>query len=73
MMEAVAKGIIPAKGFYNDPRAFRAWTKCSWSGSSPGSIDPLKEIMAADKRIKAVRSIRGSLRIGSPSSWLVPT
>jgi capsid protein len=52
MMEAIAKDIIKAPGFFEDPRVFRAWTKCSWSGSSPGSIDPLKEIMASDRRVK---------------------
>jgi capsid protein len=52
MMEAVAKGIIKADGFFVDPRKFKAWTKCSWSGSSPGSIDPLKEVLASDRRVK---------------------
>ena len=51
-MEAVAKGVIKAPGFFDDPRVFRAWTRCSWSGSSPGSIDPLKEVIASDKRVK---------------------
>jgi capsid protein len=52
LMEAVAKGIVKAPGFFENPRVFRAWTKCSWSGSSPGSIDPLKEVMASDRRVK---------------------
>jgi lambda family phage portal protein len=52
MMEAIAKGILVAPGFFDNPRVFRAWTRCSWSGSSPGSIDPLKEVMAADRRVK---------------------
>ena len=52
MMEAVARGIIRAPGFFDDPRVYRAWTRCSWSGSSPGSIDPLKEVIASDRRVK---------------------
>ena len=52
MMESVAKNIIRAKGFFDNPRIFRAWTKCGWIGSSPGSIDPLKEIMASEVKIK---------------------
>jgi len=52
LMEAVARGNVKAPGFFEDPRIFRAWSRCSWSGASPGSIDPLKEIVAADKRVK---------------------
>jgi len=52
MMEAVAKGVWSAPRFFEDPRVQKAWTKCSWSGSSPGSIDPLKEIMASDRKVK---------------------
>jgi lambda family phage portal protein len=52
MMEAVARGIINAPGFFDDPRVFKAWTRCAWSGSSPGSIDPLKEMMASQLKLK---------------------
>lgn len=74
MMECVAKGILKAPGFFDDPRAFRAWTKCSWSGASPGSIDPLKEILAAVQRIKAGVSTleRESLEING-SDWRANT
>jgi capsid protein len=74
MMEAVAKGIIDAPGFFDDPRIQRAWTKCSWSGSSPGSIDPLKEVMASDKKVKLGVSTleRESLEING-SDWRANT
>jgi lambda family phage portal protein len=74
MMEAVAKGIIDAPGFFTDPRIQRAWTKCSWSGSSPGSIDPLKEVMAAERRIKLGASTleRESLELNG-SDWRANT
>jgi lambda family phage portal protein len=52
MMEAIAKGVWQAPGFFEDPRIFRAWTRCAWAGSSPGSIDPLKEIQATERKIK---------------------
>jgi capsid protein len=52
MMEAVAKGVIRAPRFFTDVRIQKAWTKCAWSGSSPGSIDPLKEILASERKIK---------------------
>jgi lambda family phage portal protein len=73
-MEAVAKGIIKVPGFLDDPRAFRAWTKCSWSGAGQGSIDPLKEVMAADRRLKAGLSTleRESLEING-SDWRANT
>jgi lambda family phage portal protein len=52
MMEAIAKGIWRAPNFFTNPRIHRAWTRCAWSGSSQGSIDPLKEILASEKKIK---------------------
>lgn len=52
MMEAVAKRILNAPRFFEDVRVQRAWTRCAWSGSSPGSIDPLKEILASERKIK---------------------
>lgn len=74
MMEAVAKRIVSAPGFFDDPRIFRAWTRCAWSGSSPGSIDPLKEIMASDKKVKLGVSTleRESLEING-SDWRANT
>ena len=52
LMEAIARGVVRAPGFFDDPRIFRAWTRCSWSGPGPGSIDPVKEVQAAEKRLK---------------------
>jgi lambda family phage portal protein len=70
MMEAVAKGIFTAPRFFEDPRIFRAWTRCAWSGAGPGSIDPLKEIIASDNRVKLGVSTleRESLEING-SDW----
>jgi lambda family phage portal protein len=70
LMEAVAAANVQAPGFFEDPRIFRAWSRCSWSGASPGSIDPLKEIVAADKRVKLGISTleRESLEING-SDW----
>lgn len=52
MMEAIAKGVWNAPGFFENPRIFKAWTNCGWVGASMGSIDPLKEIDASRWRIK---------------------
>ena len=51
-MEAVARGIINAPGFFEDPRIRTAWLRAAWSGASQGSIDPLKDAQAAALRIK---------------------
>jgi lambda family phage portal protein len=74
MTEGVAQGIIRAPGFSADPRIFRAWTRCSWSGASPGSIDPVKESQAAEKRMKLGVSTqeRESLEING-SDWRANT
>ncbi|MFC3802815.1 phage portal protein [Cohnella sp. GCM10012308] len=49
--EAVAKGRIPAPGFFDDDLIRQAYTKAEWHGPSPGQLDPLKEVQAAEKRI----------------------
>lgn len=51
--EAVAIGRIPAPGFFADPRLRQAYSRVSWIGDGPGSIDPEKEVNAATKRINA--------------------
>jgi len=51
--EAVSLGRIPAPGFFYDPRIRQAYTRCSWIGDSPGSIDPEKEANAAVTRMDA--------------------
>ena len=50
--EAVALGRIPAPGFFADERLRQAYTRVSWIGDGPGSIDPEKEINAAIKRMQ---------------------
>jgi lambda family phage portal protein len=51
MDEAVAAGRVAAPGYFGDPQVRRAYLKAEWVGDGPGSIDPLKEINAAEKRI----------------------
>ena len=52
LSEAVAIGRIDAPGFFDDPVIRQAWCGCMWMGSSMGHVDPLKEIVAASKRIE---------------------
>lgn len=48
---AVMRGRISAPGFLADPAMRAAWCGARWTGPSPGQIDPLKEVNAAEKRL----------------------
>lgn len=56
--EAVARNRVRAPGFFADPIYARAWGHAVWTGDGPGSIDPLKEADAAEKRIALEISTR---------------
>lgn len=47
----VAAGNIVARGFFEDPMTRHYWGQADWIGDGPGSIDPSKEVDAAEKRI----------------------
>lgn len=47
----VAAGRIRAPGFFASPLLRHAWSACLWVGDGPGSIDPTREVEAAEKRI----------------------
>jgi lambda family phage portal protein len=46
-----AAGRISAPGFFADPVVRAAWCAGTWTGDGPGSIDPEKEVNAAQKRV----------------------
>lgn len=52
LSQAVALGRIKAPRFFDDPVIKKAWCGAEWNGPAPGQLDPLKEINAAEKRIK---------------------
>lgn len=52
LAEAVALGRIKAPGFFADPAIRKAYCGTEWVGDGPGSIDPLKEVDAAERRIE---------------------
>jgi len=56
----VAIGRIHAPGFFADPLIRKAYCGAEWVGDGPGSIDPLKEAMAAEKRIELEISTRAA-------------
>jgi lambda family phage portal protein len=43
--------ITQFKGNYDDPLVRRAMTRCIWTGASAGSLDPVKEVTAADLKV----------------------
>ena len=51
MDEAVAMGRIAAPGYFSSPAVRKAYLGSRWIGDAPGSIDPLKEVNAAEKRL----------------------
>lgn len=50
--EAIARGIIEAPGFFADPFLRAAYLGTDWIGPPRGQIDQLKEIKAADYRVR---------------------
>ena len=52
LADAVALGIVDAPGFFSDPFIRAAWCRTNWSGDGPGALDPMKEAMAAGKRVE---------------------
>lgn len=52
LADEVAEGRIAAPGFFASDAIRAAWCKCLWTGDGPGAIDPVKEVDAADKRVK---------------------
>lgn len=53
LADAISMGVIEGfKGDWNDPYVRRALLRCVWSGSNAGSLDPLKEVAAADQKVQ---------------------
>lgn len=51
LADEVSSGRIAAPGFFADPVVRAAWCGAQWVGDGPGSIDPQKEVAAAEKRV----------------------
>lgn len=51
LADEVAEGRISAPGFFTDDVVRAAWCAAIWTGDGPGSIDPSKEVDAAQKRV----------------------
>jgi lambda family phage portal protein len=51
LADEVAEGRISAPGFFSSDMVRAAWCAGMWTGDGPGSIDPQKEVDAAEKRV----------------------
>jgi lambda family phage portal protein len=47
----VSQGRIACPGFFGDRAIRAAWCAANWTGDGPGSVDPVKEVNAAEKRV----------------------
>lgn len=51
LADEVAEGRINCPGFFADDIARASWCNAIWTGDGPGSIDPVKEVEAAQRRV----------------------
>lgn len=51
LADEVAEGRIRAPGYFSSDITRAAWSAAIWTGDGPGSIDPTKEVDAAQKRV----------------------
>lgn len=58
LRNAILRRRLVAPGFLQDPAIRAAWCRARWTGPSPGQIDPLKEVNAAEKRLALRLSTR---------------
>lgn len=56
--EAIARGLLNAPGFWDDPLARAAWLTCEWTGPTMPEIDPEKAARAAKLRVEEGFSTR---------------
>jgi len=52
LYEAIAAERIWAPGYFSDPIIQKAYAGALWIGDAPSQIDPVKEVDAAEKRLK---------------------
>lgn len=52
LTEGVIKGRIQAPGFLQNPLIRKAYCNCSWNGPAQGTLDPTKEVQAAQLRVE---------------------
>lgn len=58
LAEAVALGRIHAPGFFADPLVRKTYCNAQWYGPTQGQLDPVKEVQAAEDRVRSGFSTR---------------
>lgn len=58
LAEAVARGRINAPGFFADPLTRKTYCNAQWYGPTQGQLDPVKEVKAAEMRVRYGYSTR---------------
>ena len=58
LSEAVALGRINAPGFFVDPMLKKVYCRAQWYGPTQGQLDPVKEVQAAELRVRYGYSTR---------------
>jgi lambda family phage portal protein len=70
MDEAVAKGRLAAPGYFTDPLMRRAYLGAEWVGDGPISVDPVKDVTAADLRVRlGISSRQKESALHDGSDW----
>lgn len=68
--EAVAKGYIRLKGYFDNPLIRKAYQQAEWYGETQSQLDPYKEIKAAELRIATgVSTVAREARAINGSDW----
>ncbi len=68
--EAVARGVLSAPGFLDNPSMRRAYLRAAWIGPVPGQLNPIDEVKAAAQRIEiGVSSIAREALELSGADW----
>ena len=58
LTEAVARGRIYAPGYFSDPLIRKTYANAQWYGPTQGQLDPVKEVEAAELRVRCGFSTR---------------
>ena len=68
--EAVAKGYLELKGYFDNPLIRKAYQQAEWYGETQSQLDPYKEIKAAQLRIETgVSTVAREARNLNGSDW----
>lgn len=70
LAEEIAAGRIAAPGFFADDVVRAAWCCAQWVGDGPGSIDPIKEAAAAEKRLSiGISTLQAESLLHDGTDW----